>query len=289
MLGGIPSLHRRNQGCGCPTQCRLKGAQPLDEKHDYLSLPTHRLHYRIDGTQGPWLLFCNSLGTNLHMWDAQISVLSRHFRVLRYDQRGHGLSSTPSPPYTLSDLGRDVIALLDALNVEHTHICGLSIGGLTAQWLAIHAGHRINKIVVCATSTRIGTTESWVKRMDDVLKNGLLGLIKATAERWFTPRFRETKLYDVRKIFDSFVSTSVDGYVGCCAALADANLSQDIKEITSPLLAISGKDDPVCPPADLENIAAHVHIGKHLSFPGRHLFNLESPEPFNAVLLSFLS
>ncbi|MGY5809076.1 3-oxoadipate enol-lactonase [Rhizobium sp. LEGMi198b] len=259
----------------------------------YLDLATHRLHYRIDGDWSaddkPWLMFCNSLGTDLHMWNAQVAVLSQHYRILRYDRRGHGLSSAPPPPYALADLGNDTIALLDALEIGRTHFCGLSIGGLTAQWLGIHAGHRLDRIIVCATSTRIGTTESWVARMEAVRENGLSGLVAATVERWFTPEFAAAEPDTIGKILVNFGATAPDGYIGCCAALADADLREEVKRIANPLLAVSGEDDPVCPPPDLARIALNVRRGHHVSLPGRHIVNVESAPAFNAELRKFLN
>ncbi|MGR9203033.1 3-oxoadipate enol-lactonase [Rhizobium leguminosarum] len=258
----------------------------------YLDLASHRLHYRIDGDRSaagkPWLMFCNSLGTDLHMWDAQAAALSQHYRVLRYDRRGHGLSSAPPPPYALSDLGNDVLALLDALEIERTHFCGLSIGGLTGQWLGIHAGQRLDKILLCATSAKIGTAESWGARMAAVREYGLGELTAATAERWFSPAFNASQPGMVRDILDRFTATTVDGYIGCCAALANTDLQEDIARIANPLLAVSGEEDPVCPPSDLESIAVRVRQGRHLSLPGRHIVNLESASAFNAALSEFL-
>lgn len=256
----------------------------------YLDLPGHCIHYRIDGAEGekPWLTFCNSLGTDLHMWDAQVADLSGDFRILRYDRRGHGKSSAPKPSYDLADLAGDVIALLDALEIDRTHFCGLSIGGLTGQWLGIHAEARLDRIVVCATAARIGTSESWNARIDDVRTNGLDALVPATAERWFTPDFRAAEPERVTTILDCFAATSVDGYVGCCTALAKADLRGRIAEIANPLLAIAGADDPVCPPADLEVIAKGVRRGDHLSLPGRHIVNLELAKSFNSIVREFL-
>ncbi|KJF65587.1 3-oxoadipate enol-lactonase [Rhizobium nepotum] len=258
----------------------------------YLDLTSHRLHYRIDGdtddgTGKPWLMFCNSLGTDLRMWDAQVVELSRHYRMLRYDCRGHGLSSAPPAPYTLTDLGNDVIALLDALDIARAHFCGLSIGGLTGQWLGLHARERFGKIVVCATAARIGTAESWSARIEAVRENGLGGLTAVTAMRWFTPVFNAAEPAIVGRILDSFAATSIDGYIGCCAALAGSDLRKDIDKIANPLLAISGEDDPVCPPSELEAIAAGVRQGRHVSLPGRHIVNVESASVFNPVLLEF--
>lgn len=257
----------------------------------YLDLPTHRLHYRIDGpaVDRPWLTFCNSLGTDMHMWDAQVQDLAQDFRILRYDRRGHGQSSAPPPPYRLADLGGDVIALLDALAIGRTHFCGLSIGGLTGQWLAIHEGPRLDRVIVSATAARIGTSDSWNARIAEVRQGGLGPLLPATAERWFTPGFRQRNPQAVDAILSSFAATSTDGYIGCCAALADADLRDRLHQIGHPLLAISGTDDPVCPPTELEAIAQGVRDGRHLSLPGRHIVNVESAEDFNAALADFLS
>lgn len=259
----------------------------------YLQLATHRLHYRIDGapaapSEKPWLLFCNSLGTDLHMWDRQVRAMAPHFRVLRYDRRGHGQSSAPTGPYALSDLGGDVIALLDFLQIEKTHFCGLSIGGLTGQWLGIHAGNRLEKIVVCATAARIGTTEAWNSRIAEVRQNGLTNLVAATAERWFTADFLVAERKTVGGVLQAFAATSIEGYAGCCAALAGADLRDGIGRIANPLLAISGDDDPVCAPSDLRHIAGRVGQGRHVCLPGRHIVNIESAPAFNAALLDFL-
>ena len=257
----------------------------------HLDLPTHRLHYRIDGAaeDKPWLTFCNSLGTDLQMWDAQIADLSDDFRILRYDRRGHGLSGTPTPPYALGDLGADVIALWDALSIARSHFCGLSIGGLTGQWLGVHAAPRLDRVILCATAARIGTADSWTARIADVRANGLSGLVPATAERWFTPGFRAARPAVVEAILDSFAATSANGYIGCCAALAGADLRGDLPRIAAPVLAISGDDDPVCPPADLAALAGGVPDGRHLSLPGRHIVNVESAASFNAAIRDFLT
>ncbi|MGO4853031.1 3-oxoadipate enol-lactonase [Phaeovulum sp. W22_SRMD_FR3] len=257
----------------------------------YLNLPTHRLHYRMDGvaTKAPWLVFCNSLGTDLHMWDVQVAALSDHFRILRYDRRGHGGSSAPPPPYALADLGGDVIALLDALDIRQSHFCGLSIGGLTGQWLGIHAADRFDQLVLCATAARIGSAEGWAARITEVTENGLAALVPGTGARWFTPAFSAAQPETVRGILQQFEMTSVEGYVGCCAALAGADLRADIAQIANPVLTISGSDDPVCPPADLAAIAATVCQGRAVSLPGRHLVNIEAAGAFNATLLNALT
>lgn len=254
----------------------------------FLDLPGHRLYYRIDGDSGPWLTFCNSLGTDLSMWDAQARALSGSFRVLRYDRRGHGESSAPPPPYALADLGGDVLALLDALEIERTHFCGLSIGGLVGQWLGVHAAGRLDRLVVCATAAKIGTAEGWREREALVRDKGLAPLLDATADRWFTPAFIAANPSVVKDILARFAAVSPEGYRGCCSALAGADLRADLARITNPLLAISGDDDPVCTTSDLQTIAEGVADGRHLSLPGRHIVNIESAEAFSAALVDFL-
>ncbi|WP_368518481.1 3-oxoadipate enol-lactonase [Rhizobium sp.] len=259
----------------------------------FLDLPTHRLHYRVDGTTSEtsdkaWLIFCNSLGTDLRMWDRQIRELADSFRILRYDRRGHGLSSAPPRSYTLADLGGDVISLMDALGIPRAHFCGLSIGGLTGQWLGIHHRARFEKIILCATAAKIGSAEGWTARIDDVRASGLEALVPATAERWFTPEFRASHPDATARVLDSFSRTSKEGYLGCCEALRDADLREDIGSISNPILALSGADDSVCPPNDLEAIAKGVCDGRHLCLPGRHILNVESPDAFNAAVCDFL-
>ena len=254
-----------------------------------LELSTHQLHYRVDGDAGPWVVFCNSLGTDLHMWDAQVEALSTRFRVLRYDRRGHGQSTAAPGPYTLADLGGDVLALMDALEIERAHFCGLSIGGLVGQWLGIHAPERIERLVVCATAVKIGTAESWNQRIALVQDRGLTPLLDATADRWFTPDFIAANPGVVKDILARFAAVSAEGYAGCCAALAGADLGADIGRITVPVLAISGDDDPVCTPDDLQAIADGVADGRHLSLPGRHIVNIESAGAFSSALADFMT
>jgi 3-oxoadipate enol-lactonase len=223
------------------------------------------------------------------MWDQQVEELSTSHRILRYDRRGHGLSSTPAPPYDLGDLGRDVLALLDRLQIERTDFCGLSIGGLTGQWLGVNAGERIDRLVISASAARIGTSESWLARADAVQRNGLGALRDATADRWFSPHFQRAEAETVGTVLDMLTATSVDGYLGCCAALAHADLREELQRIDNPVLAISGAGDAVCPPADLEFIASSVRNGRHVTLPGRHIVNVESAEEFNLYLLKFLN
>jgi len=255
----------------------------------FLDLPLHRIHYRVDGpVDAPWLTFCNSLGTDLHMWDAQVDALAAQFRILRYDRRGHGQSSAPPGAYSVADLGADVLALWDHLGVERSHFCGLSIGGLTGQWLGLHAGARLRTLTVAATATRIGTAESWQARIAQVEQDGLQPLRAGTAERWFTPAFAAAQPAVVDDILQRFVATRVAGYIGCCHAVATADFRGALAGITVPTLAIAGDDDPVCPPSDLAAIAAGVAQGQAIAVPGRHICNLESAGAFTDALAAHL-
>lgn len=255
----------------------------------FLDLPTHRLHYRIDGAEGaPWLTFCNSLGTDLTMWDLQVAELSADFRILRYDRRGHGQSTAAQGLYTIDQLGGDVIALWDALGIERTHFCGLSIGGLTGQWLGLNAAQRLDKLVVCATAAKIGTAQGWAQRIAGVRESGMAPLAEGTVMRWFTEHFTDTHEEQVRAILDAFLATTPAGYAGCCNAVAQADFRDVLAQIGVPLLAIAGDDDPVCPPADLQHIADRVADGRFVQVGGRHICNVESPAAFTGALRSFL-
>lgn len=249
-----------------------------------------RLHYRIDGrADAPWLTFCNSLGTDLTMWDPQVEALAGDFRILRYDRRGHGASGAPVGQYTVADLGGDVIALWDVLGIERSHFCGLSIGGLVGQWLALEAPQRLERIVVCATAARIGTPDGWQARIAQVRAQGLQSLGAGTVERWFTPEWAAAHPGEVEAIIARFLATDAEGYNGCCSAVGSADFHARLADIAVPLLAIAGSDDPVCPPSDLQAIADGVSDGRYASVPGRHICNLESPEAFNDALRGFLA
>lgn len=255
----------------------------------FLDLPTHRLHYRVDGREGaPWLTFCNSLGTDLYMWDPQVDALAAEFRILRYDRRGHGESGTPPGRYAIADLGGDVLALWDALGVQRSHYCGLSIGGLTAQWLALHAPERVQRVAVAATAAKIGSAESWQARIAQVAQGGLLPLVEGTLERWFTPGYAAAHPLEMDEIVTSFMTTSREGYIGCCEAVGSADFRAALAQLQVPLLAIAGDEDPVCPPGDLLQISTAVPDGHFVKVHGRHICNLESATAFTTALREFL-
>jgi len=171
------------------------------------------------------LVLSNSLGTNFLMWEDNIDELSHHFNILRYDKRGHGESTIHQDKLSIAELAQDVIELIDALQLDAVYFCGLSIGGLTGQWLAINRPDRFKKFIICNTAAKIGTIEGWEARIKQVTKFGLKSILQGTAERWFTPHYRANHPEKVQQILASFQNNELQGYVACCHAVAHADFS----------------------------------------------------------------
>jgi 3-oxoadipate enol-lactonase len=246
------------------------------------------LHHELSGPAGaPVIVLSNSLGTTLEMWDPQIDALRAQFRVLRYDTRGHGRSAAPPGSYTIDELGRDVIALLDSLDIERAHFVGISMGGLTGQWLGVHAGARLDKLVVSNTAARIGTTEGWRTRADLVRKQGIAEVADSAAGRWFTPRFIAAQPATVGTLTARLRSLSPEGYAACCDALGDADLREDIARIPCPTLVIAGVHDPVTTVDDARFITARVSGARLVELDASHLSNIEAADAFTDAVLRF--
>ena len=254
-------------------------------------LETHgfRCHYRVDGPESaPAIVFSNSLGATLAMWDEQIPALIDHYRVIRYDSRGHGQSSAPGGAYTIAELASDVLALLDTLEIQHAAFCGLSIGGMLGQWLGAHAGSRFQRLVLCATAPRFGSREMWDDRIQTVQTAGLSGLVGPTMERWFTPEFRARAPEAVERVRSAFLTTTPSGYAGCCAALRDADLRRDLQAIRAPTLLIGGSSDPTATPEIMQFLSGRIEPSRSLQLSAAHLCNVEAAADFNRALLAFL-
>jgi 3-oxoadipate enol-lactonase len=213
--------------------------------------------------------------------------LRQHFRVLRYDTRGHGSSSVPAGPYTLEQLGMDVIALLDVLGVERTFYCGLSMGGATGVWLATHAPDRFFRFAICGVLPWLGPPQALDARIEAVRQAGLVPLADATLERWFTPEFRAREAATVREIRSTFVATAVEGYVACCEALRDYDERPNLQRISRPTLLIAGTHDPSPPPAAIREFAGQVPGATCVELPAAHLSNLGAAARFNAEVTQF--
>jgi len=258
----------------------------------YLLSEGVRLHYESSGpAHAPWLLLLNSLGTELSLWDAQLPTLERAFRVLRYDARGHGHSQSSSGPraeYSLEQLGRDALALLDRLEIASAHVCGISLGGLTAQWLAVHAAERVQRLVLSNTAARIGGAERWQERIDSVRTHGLAPLVQPSLERWFTASYRAREQPRVEAFGRRLLATDPVAYAGCCAALRDADLRAELVRIAAETLVISGSDDLATTPQEARALASAIPAAQLLELPAAHLANVEAADAFTTALSDFL-
>ena len=246
------------------------------------------LHYIFDGPeQAPVLMFANSLGTDLDLWDGQTPEFGALFRILRYDMRGHGKSSEVPGEYTLADLGREALGLIDALGLERVHFCGLSLGGMVGQWLGERHGNRLASLILCATHCRIGTPELWNERIALVLSRGMTALVDQLLPRWFTEEFRRREPREIEHVVQMLLDTSPIGYAGCCAAIRDADLCADLGRITVPTLCIAGRYDPVTPPELMETLAGRITEARLVVLEAAHLVNVEACAAFNDALGRF--
>ncbi|MFV3405659.1 MULTISPECIES: 3-oxoadipate enol-lactonase [Pseudomonas] len=257
-----------------------------------LQLADGVLNYQIDGpADAQVLVLSNSLGTDLGMWDAQIPAWSEHFRVLRYDTRGHGGSQVSEGPYSIEQLGRDVLALLDALDIAHAHFVGLSMGGLIGQWLGINAGDRLHSLTLCNTAAKIANDEVWNTRIDTVLKGGqqaMRDLRDASIARWFTPAFAQQQPTEAQRICQMLAQTSAQGYAANCAAVRDADYRTQIARIQVPTLIVAGTEDVVTTPEHARFMQSAIVNATYAEFPAAHLSNVEVGEAFTARVLDFL-
>jgi len=249
-----------------------------------------RIHYALEGQSGsPVLVFSNSLGTNYSMWEPQIHEFRKKFRCLRYDTRGHGQSPPTPGPYSIEQLGKDVIALLDALDLDNVHFCGLSMGGMIGMWLGANAPERLNQLILCNTGAKIGTAEAWNARIDAVQKGGMKSVASAVVDRWFTPAFRQKSPATISKILKLLEETNQEGYAACCAAVRDFDFREQLGEIRKPALVIAGAHDPATPPADGRFLAQHIPGARYIELNAAHLSNIEDHERFNTELAAFLN
>jgi 3-oxoadipate enol-lactonase len=249
-----------------------------------------RIHYALEGQSGtPVLVFSNSLGANHSMWDPQAAEFRKRFRVLRYDTRGYGQSSSTSGPYSIEQLAKDVIALLDALDLGRVHFCGLSMGGMIGMWLGVNAPERLNKMVLCNTAAKIGTPEVWNGRIEAVRKNGMKSVASAVVERWFSPAFRQKSPATVSSTLKMLEEANPDGYVACCAAVRDFDIREQVRKIRIPALVIAGAHDPATTSADGRFLADQIHDAQYAELNAAHLSNIEDHDRFNREIAAFLN
>jgi 3-oxoadipate enol-lactonase len=248
-----------------------------------------RIYYDLAGpASAPVLVFSNSLGETLSMWDPQMPVFQRQFRVLRYDTRGHGQSSVTPGPYTIEQLARDVLALLDELHLDRVNFCGLSMGGQTGMWLALNAANRFHKLVLCNTAAKIGSPEMWNPRIEAVRKGGMKSISTAVMERWFSAEYRAKSPDVVASTKLIFEGANPEGYVANCAAIRDFDARESIAAIRVPTLVIAGTHDAATTPAEGRYLADHIAGARYVELNAAHLSNIENHDRFNTELSTFL-
>jgi 3-oxoadipate enol-lactonase len=244
---------------------------------------------RQDGpADAPALLLCHSLGTDHRMWESQIPAFTQHFRVVRYDLRGHGASPAPSEKTTIDDLGRDALSVMDRLGQKRFHFCGLSTGGLVGQWLALNAPERLNRLMLCNTAARIGSAEMWSQRIETVRSGGMEAVTATVADRWFTEDFGRRFPAVLGAARATLLATSPAGYNAICSVLRDADFRPRVAAIKIPTLVIAGDKDLSTPPADGRWLAQQISGAGFTVLAAAHLSNLERPDEFSAAAIRFL-
>ena len=248
-----------------------------------------QINYQTFGdAANPALIFSNSLGTNFKMWQPQIDFFQQDFFVICYDTRGHGASSAPQGPYSIDQLGQDVVNLLDHLNVEKAAFCGISMGGLTGQWLAIHRPERFNQVVVCNTAAKIGQEQAWNDRAALVREQGLQPIASTAASRWFTEPFIQSNATVVNNLQNDLAAGSAEGYASCCEALAKADVREQLKDITVPVLVVAGQQDPVTTVVDGQFMVERIANSQLFEINASHISNVELPNEFNQAVKQFI-
>lgn len=237
----------------------------------------------------PAIVFSNSLGTKYSMWQAQIDFFKEDHFVICYDTRGHGESQAPQGPYNINQLGQDVVNLLDHLNIEKTAFCGISMGGLTGQWLAINRPEYFSHVVVCNTAAKIGQEQAWNDRAALVREQGLAPIASTAASRWFTDLFVQNNANVIESLSNDLGAGSPEGYASCCEALAKADVREQLKDIRIPVLIIAGQQDPVTTVVDGQFMLERIPNAKMYEINASHISNIESPNDFNRVLKDFIS
>ena len=256
----------------------------------HLATKTGQFRVEIEGpAAAPVLMLSNSLGTDLHMWDAQMPALTKKFRVLRYDSRGHGSSVANEGPYSIAMLGQDALAIMDALDLSSVHWLGLSMGGMVGQWLLAHAPERITRAVLANTSAYMPDARPWNTRILNVQKNGMASITGGVIERWFTPEFQSREPAAVQRIADMLVNTPAQGYIAACAAVRDMDQRETVRRASAPVLVIAGTRDPATPPKLGMELASVIEGSDYVELDAAHLSNVEMPDAFARAVMQFLT
>lgn len=247
-----------------------------------------RLFYRLEGqAEKPVLVFSHSVGTDHGMWAPQTADLLPHFRILRFDTRGHGASDAPPGEYSVEMLARDLLAVVNELAIDKFALCGLSMGGAIGQWLGIHAADRLTALVLANTTPQFSPRTNWDTRIKTVREGGMAAVVDTVMGRFFSLEYRESAY--AGSIKSVFLGTNPVGYLGCCVALRDVDFTGQLAKIRVPTLVISGEQDVSTPwTGHGEMLAQKIPGAQSVLLPAAHLSNLERPRSFNAALLGFL-
>ncbi|MGS0623582.1 3-oxoadipate enol-lactonase [Ralstonia sp. VS2407] len=248
------------------------------------------IHYRTDGTDGPWVVLAHALGVDHQLWDSIAQRLASRHRVLRYDARGHGKTSAPHGAYTLFQLADDVAGLLDALSIEQAHFVGLSMGGMVGQVLGVRHPHRLLSLTLCDTVsyTPVSAHAMWDERIGQVEAHGMSGIVEATIQRWLTTPFREAHPDIVERIRSLLRATPPHGYVGTCLAIKALDTRSSLARIACPTLVITGEQDTGAPVEAAREIASHIPDARlKVISDAAHLAPIEQEEAFLADLDEF--
>lgn len=238
----------------------------------------------------PAVVLSGSLGSTHRMWDPQLTALEEHFRVVRYDTRGHGKSPVPQGPYTIDDLADDLVALLDRLDIARAHVVGLSLGGMTAMRVAVRNPDRVRSLGLLCTAAQLPPVSGWIERAATVRTQGTAAIADATVGRWFTADYLSAHPDSAAYYREMIASTPAEGYAGCCEAIASMDQRSDLPSITAPTLAIAGTDDPATPPPMLDDIATSVPNGRLVVVPrAAHLASAEQPDIVTPALIDHLT
>lgn len=247
--------------------------------------------YDVHGrVEAPVLVLASSIGTLPGMWAPQLAAFAEHFRVVRVAHRGHLADrEVPPGPYSMADLGGDVLALLDGLGVGRFSFCGLSLGGMVGMWLGSHAADRVERLALCCTSARLPPAQGWHERAAAVRADGMAAVTEGSLQRWFTPGFADEQPAVVQRCRDMLLSVPPEGYAGCCEAIAGMDLRADLAAVTAPTLVLSGGEDPTTTVEHTGPVAAAITGARHVVVPGvAHLATVQDPETTTPLLLDHL-
>jgi 3-oxoadipate enol-lactonase len=247
------------------------------------------LHVEVEGREhAPVLMLSNSLGTTLQMWDDQVKPFTEHFRLVRYDRRGHGQSGVPSGSCTIERLGLDALAIMDGLGLETVNWCGLSIGGMVGMWLGANAPQRLDKLILSNTACYMPARDLWDERIKTARERGMAPLVEGTLERWFTKEFREREPETIARMRAMLLSTSPQGYASCGEAIRDMDQRETITRIPVPTLIIAGRHDPATTLESAEFMRERIAGASMVVLEAAHISNVERPDDYTHTVLGFL-